>query len=41
MTQQDPKIRAISDFFEAYARCDLDGMSAVLTDDIAWTVPGQ
>ncbi|MGW5110011.1 nuclear transport factor 2 family protein [Nocardia sp. NPDC004123] len=41
MTQQDPKIRAISDFFEAYARYDLDGMRAVLTDDIAWTIPGH
>ncbi|MEV6098688.1 nuclear transport factor 2 family protein [Nocardia sp. NPDC051981] len=41
MTQQDPKIQAISDFFEAYARYDLDGMRAVLADDIAWTVPGH
>jgi uncharacterized protein len=41
VTQQDPKIQAISDFFEAYARYDLDGMRAVLTDDIAWTIPGH
>lgn len=41
MVQQDPKIKAISDFFEAYARYDLDGMKAVLTDDITWTIPGH
>lgn len=41
MTHQNPKIQAIGDFFEAYARYDLDGMRAVLTEDIAWTIPGH
>ncbi|WP_225726453.1 MULTISPECIES: nuclear transport factor 2 family protein [unclassified Nocardia] len=41
MAQQDPKIQAITAFFDAYARYDLDGMKAVLTDDIAWTIPGH
>ncbi|MTE16003.1 nuclear transport factor 2 family protein [Nocardia aurantiaca] len=41
VVQQDPKIKAISEFFEAYGRYDLDGMKAVLTDDIAWTIPGH
>ncbi|WP_330180707.1 nuclear transport factor 2 family protein [Nocardia sp. NBC_01503] len=41
MTEQDPKIAAISAFFDAYARYDLDGMRAVLTEDITWTIPGH
>ncbi|MEC3958931.1 nuclear transport factor 2 family protein [Nocardia sp. CDC153] len=41
MTAQDPKIAAIAAFFDAYARYDLDGMRAVLTDDITWTIPGR
>ncbi|MEC3916788.1 nuclear transport factor 2 family protein [Nocardia sp. CDC160] len=41
MVQQDPKIKAIGEFFEAYARYDLDGMKAVLAEDIAWTIPGH
>lgn len=41
MTSADPKIEAISAFFAAYARYDLDGIRAVLTDDIEWTIPGH
>ncbi|MEV6073064.1 nuclear transport factor 2 family protein [Nocardia sp. NPDC052001] len=41
MTEQNPKIAAINAFFAAYAEYDLDGMRAVLTDDIAWTIPGH
>ncbi|MGF6884620.1 ketosteroid isomerase-like protein [Nocardia sp. GAS34] len=41
MAQQDPKIRVIGDFFDAYTRYDRDGMKAVLADDIAWTIPGH
>ncbi|MTE15181.1 nuclear transport factor 2 family protein [Nocardia aurantiaca] len=41
MAHNDPKIQAITEFFDAYARYDLDGMRAVLTDDIAWTIPGH
>ncbi|MEV0467224.1 nuclear transport factor 2 family protein [Nocardia tengchongensis] len=41
VTEQDPKIAAIAAFFDAYARYDLDGMRAVLTEDIAWTIPGH
>ncbi|WP_458690261.1 nuclear transport factor 2 family protein [Nocardia tengchongensis] len=41
VTEQDPKITAIAAFFDAYARYDLDGMRAVLTEDIAWTIPGH
>jgi ketosteroid isomerase-like protein len=37
----NPKIEAISRFFAAYATRDLEGMRAVLTDDIAWTIPGH
>ncbi|WP_034263705.1 nuclear transport factor 2 family protein [Actinospica robiniae] len=38
---QNPKIEAINRFFAAYATYDLEGMRAVLTDDIAWTIPGH
>ncbi|WP_067824790.1 nuclear transport factor 2 family protein [Nocardia inohanensis] len=41
MTEQDTKITAITAFFDAYARYDLDGMRAVLTEDIEWTIPGH
>ncbi|MFE5285440.1 nuclear transport factor 2 family protein [Nocardia sp. NPDC056611] len=41
VTEQNPKIAAIAAFFEAYARYDLDGMRAVLTEDISWTIPGR
>ncbi|MGW4352241.1 nuclear transport factor 2 family protein [Nocardia sp. NPDC004582] len=41
VTEQDPKIAAIAAFFDAYARYDLDGMRAVLTADISWTIPGH
>jgi ketosteroid isomerase-like protein len=37
----DPKIEAINRFFAAYAAYDLDGMRAVLTDGIEWTIPGH
>jgi uncharacterized protein len=37
----DSKIEAINRFFAAYASYDLDGMRAVLTDDIEWTIPGH
>ncbi|MFI0453623.1 nuclear transport factor 2 family protein [Actinomadura sp. 6N118] len=41
MTSKNPKIDAIEKFFAAYATNDLDGMRAVLTDDIEWTIPGH
>ena len=37
----EPKIEAISRFFAAYATYDMDGMRAVLHDDVAWTIPGH
>lgn len=41
MTSRDPKIGAIERFFTAYAANDLDGIGAVLSPDIAWTIPGH
>lgn len=41
MTQQDPKLTAIDEFFAAYASNDPDGIAAVLADDIEWTIPGH
>lgn len=41
MTDKDQKLEAIDKFFAAYASDDLDGMRAVLTDDIEWTIPGH
>ncbi|NRQ34584.1 SnoaL-like domain-containing protein [Nonomuraea sp. NN258] len=41
MSMPDPKIEAIRRFFTAYAAHDLDGMRAVLADDVAWTIPGH
>jgi ketosteroid isomerase-like protein len=38
---KDVKIAAIERFFTAYADQDLDGMGAVLTEDVAWTIPGH
>lgn len=40
-TGPDPKIEAITKFFAAYAKYDLDAMRAVLTEDIEWTIPGH
>jgi uncharacterized protein len=37
----DPKIAAIQRFFDAYAKNDLNGIRAVLADDIKWTIPGH
>ncbi|HET9167875.1 MAG TPA: nuclear transport factor 2 family protein [Actinospica sp.] len=37
----NPKIEAINAFFAAYGTYDLDGMRAVLTEDIEWTIPGH
>jgi ketosteroid isomerase-like protein len=41
LTSKDSKIEAIERFFAAYAAYDLEGMRAVLTDDIEWTIPGH
>jgi ketosteroid isomerase-like protein len=41
MTDANPKIEAIDKFFTAYAEHDLDGLRDVLTDDVAWTIPGH
>jgi ketosteroid isomerase-like protein len=41
MSDKTSKIDAINKFFAAYATYDLDGMRAVLTDDVEWTVPGH
>ncbi|MFD5513935.1 nuclear transport factor 2 family protein [Streptomyces sp. NPDC059761] len=41
MTSSDPKIETISKFFAAYAKYDLEGMRAVLAEDIEWTIPGH
>jgi ketosteroid isomerase-like protein len=37
----NPKIGAVTRFFAAYATYNLDGLREVLTDDIAWTIPGH
>ncbi|MEV7614228.1 nuclear transport factor 2 family protein [Streptomyces sp. NPDC089799] len=41
MTLNDSKIEAINAFFAAYAVYDLDGMRAVLAENIEWTIPGH
>jgi uncharacterized protein len=41
VTDRDQMLEAIDKFFAAYASYDLDGMRAVLTDDIKWTIPGH
>ncbi|GAA0927331.1 nuclear transport factor 2 family protein [Nonomuraea longicatena] len=41
MTSKDAKLAAINAFFAAYAANDLDGMRAVLTEDVEWTIPGH
>jgi ketosteroid isomerase-like protein len=41
VTDKDQKLEAIDKFFAAYASYDLNGMRAVLTDDIEWTIPGH
>ena len=41
MSNKTSKIDAINKFFAAYATYDLDGMRAVLTDDVEWSIPGH
>lgn len=37
----DSKTAAVQQFFAAYAAGDLEAMSAVLAEDIEWTIPGR
>jgi ketosteroid isomerase-like protein len=39
--ETDPKIGVIDRFFAAYAADDIEGMSALLAPDVAWTIPGH
>ncbi|MDH6118422.1 nuclear transport factor 2 family protein [Kitasatospora sp. GAS204B] len=41
ISDKSKKIGAITKFFAAYATHDLEGMREVLTDDVAWTIPGR
>jgi uncharacterized protein len=41
MNSKDPKIEAVERFFAAYADDDVDGIAAVLSQDVAWTIPGH
>ncbi|MDH6139244.1 ketosteroid isomerase-like protein [Kitasatospora sp. GP30] len=41
MSAKDPKVDAIERFFTAYAAGDAESMSAVLAEDIEWTIPGR
>ncbi|WP_395293679.1 nuclear transport factor 2 family protein [Kitasatospora hibisci] len=41
MSTKDPKAEVIERFFAAYAAGDVEAMSAVLAEDIAWTIPGR
>jgi uncharacterized protein len=41
VTSKEAKLAAINAFFAAYAAHDLDGMRAVLTEDVEWTIPGH
>lgn len=41
MNVQDSKIGAVEHFFAAYAAGDADGIDAVLSEEIAWTIPGH
>jgi uncharacterized protein len=40
-TSKAAKIRAVGRFFTAYAAGDMDGIRAVLTEDVQWTIPGH
>ncbi|CAL9647063.1 nuclear transport factor 2 family protein [Streptomyces sp. enrichment culture] len=37
----DSKTTAVQQFFSAYASGDLEAMSAVLAEDIEWSIPGR
>jgi hypothetical protein len=39
--QPDPKVAAISAFFDAYAAANRDGIAAVLAESIEWSIPGH
>ena len=41
MSVQDPKIGLVEKFFTAYADADADGIAAVLSQEITWTIPGH
>jgi ketosteroid isomerase-like protein len=41
MKSNDPKLDAVARFFAAYAEQDSSGISMVLADDVAWTIPGH
>lgn len=40
-TPTDPKLASIEAFFTAYRDGDRDGISAVLAENISWTIPGH
>jgi ketosteroid isomerase-like protein len=40
-TSKEQKLSIINAFFEAYAKHDLAGISSVLAEDVAWTIPGR
>jgi ketosteroid isomerase-like protein len=41
VTNKERKLTVINVFFEAYAKHDMASISAVLAEDVAWTIPGQ
>ncbi|GHJ42961.1 hypothetical protein Cs7R123_03030 [Catellatospora sp. TT07R-123] len=41
MSDKDPKVSTIEQFFGAYAAGDVEGMAGALAADIAWTIPGH
>jgi uncharacterized protein len=40
-TTLHPNLKLINDFFQAYAKNDLDGIKEVLAEDIKWHIPGS
>lgn len=41
MSASHPNLTLIHNFFQAYAKNDLDGIKAILAEDIQWHIPGN
>ena len=41
MEQSHPNIKLINDFFTAYAGNNIEGIKAILAEDIKWHIPGE
>ena len=39
--ENNPNVQALQQFFAAYAKNDLEGIRAVIADDVEWHIPGH